>query len=146
MSDEVLSLNKRIRDRAPFRKSISLTDEDIQRLSYLEKLFSERYPLEVPFSFSKTISKAVELTYRIVLDQRLQVYLGDGFILEMPAEQSKMLSSDKTSEATIKANDSQEMLKQESLTKDLNTIPKTENSVSQRAGKPKRFQKKKRGF
>jgi len=61
---------KRIRDNAPYRKSISLTEEDMQRLSYLEKTFASMYPPEVPFSFSKTISKTIELAFQQVLDSR----------------------------------------------------------------------------
>jgi hypothetical protein len=62
MIDENINI-KRIRDHAPYRKSMSLTEEDIQRLSYLEKLFSSQYPLDVPFSFSKTVSKCIEIAF-----------------------------------------------------------------------------------
>lgn len=71
MIDETLN-PKRIRDHAPYRKSIALTEEDIQRLSYMESAFSRRYPLEVPFSFSKTISKAIELAYLQLLSPNTQ--------------------------------------------------------------------------
>ena len=66
MSDENLN-QKRIRDNAPYRKSLSLTEEDMQRISYLEKEFTKRFPSEVPFSFSKTISKSVEFAFLQVL-------------------------------------------------------------------------------
>src|SRR5512139_2708400 len=52
---------KRIRDKAPYRKSMSLTEEDLMRASELERLFTKRYPYEAPFNFSKTISKALEI-------------------------------------------------------------------------------------
>jgi len=53
--------NKRIRESAPHRKSMSMSDEDLKRANELEELFSKLYPDERPFSFSKTISKALEL-------------------------------------------------------------------------------------
>jgi hypothetical protein len=66
MLDESLN-QKRIRDNAPYRKSLSLTEEDMQRISYLEKEFTKRFPSENPFSFSKTVSKAVEFAFLQVL-------------------------------------------------------------------------------
>ena len=50
---------------------MSLTDEDIERLSYLEKAFTTIYTDEVPFSFSKTVSKAIDLANLMVLDPKL---------------------------------------------------------------------------
>jgi len=74
---DITPVPKRIRDSAPHRKSIALTEEDIQRLSYLETQFALLYPGEVPFSFSKTVSKAVELAFLQVLSQK-----------ELPIQQS----------------------------------------------------------
>lgn len=64
---------RRIREKAPNRRSMSLTDEDIERLSYLEKAFTIIYIEEVPFSFSRTISKAIDLANLIVLDPKLLI-------------------------------------------------------------------------
>jgi len=52
---------KRIRDKAPYRKSMSLTEEDLMRASELERLFNFKFTSESPFNFSKTVSKALEL-------------------------------------------------------------------------------------
>lgn len=52
---------KRIREKAPYRKSMSLTEEDLMRASELERIFNSRFNSEAPFNFSKTISKALEL-------------------------------------------------------------------------------------
>lgn len=52
---------KRIRDKAPYRKSMSMTENDLMRASELERIFTSRFPSEAPFNFSKTISKALEL-------------------------------------------------------------------------------------
>jgi hypothetical protein len=63
-----INVNKRrIRENAPHRKSLSCTDEDLQRASDLENQFNVRYPEESPFSFSKTISKALEIASRETL-------------------------------------------------------------------------------
>lgn len=156
MPEIIQSQNKRIRDSAPHRRSMSLTDEDIQRLSYLEKLFSERFPQEVPFSFSKTVSKAVELSYRIVLDPRLQLYLGDGFNQEITSVHDEILDKeniDKKSTNSFNYKGSPEILKQESIKKDLKSISEevkinseSENKLLSRHGKPKKYQKTKRGY
>lgn len=53
--------NKRIRESAPHRKSMSMSDEDLNRAMELEELFSNLYPEERPFTFSKTISRALEI-------------------------------------------------------------------------------------
>lgn len=60
---EISINNKRIRDSAPYRKSISLTEIDLQKASELEHFFNSRYHTEAPFNFSQTISKAIELAY-----------------------------------------------------------------------------------
>lgn len=138
--------NKRIREKAPHRRSMSLTDEDIQRLSYLEKLFTERFPQEVPFSFSKTVSKAVEMAYMVILDPRSRLYLGDGFSLVVPSEQSEILLETKNSEKNIILPESQEIVKQDSQSKVLLNNSKTTSQMHLSSGKPKKFVKKKRGF
>lgn len=53
--------SKRIRESAPFRKSMSMSQEDLDRAGELEQLFTEIFPEDRPFSFSKTISKALEI-------------------------------------------------------------------------------------
>lgn len=65
---EISINNKRIRDSAPYRKSISLTEIDLQKASELEHFFNSRYPHESPFNFSQTISKAIELAYLQMLE------------------------------------------------------------------------------
>lgn len=62
---------KRIREKAPHRRSVSLTDEDIEKLSFLEWIFTRIYTEEAPFSFSKTVSKAIDLVNLMVLDPKL---------------------------------------------------------------------------
>lgn len=52
---------KRIRESAPFRKSMSLSIEDMGRAAELEKAFTAMFPNECPFTFSKTISTAMEI-------------------------------------------------------------------------------------
>lgn len=52
---------KRIRESAPFRKSMSMSQDDLNRELELEKILSLKFPEEIPFSFSKTISKALEI-------------------------------------------------------------------------------------
>jgi len=54
---------KRIRESAPFRKSMSMSEGDIEKASELERMFGDLYPEEKPFTFSKTISKALEIAY-----------------------------------------------------------------------------------
>ncbi len=60
MTEKIIQ-NKRIRENAPHRKSMSMSDEDLNRATELEELFSNLYPEERPFTFSKTISKALEI-------------------------------------------------------------------------------------
>ncbi len=62
MADSIMN-PKRIRDDAPPCKSISLTEEDLLRIAYLEKIYTERYPMNAPFSLSNTISKAIEIAF-----------------------------------------------------------------------------------
>lgn len=54
---------KRIRESAPYRKSMSMNTEDMLKAQELERLFTSLYPSEAPFTFSKTISKALEIAY-----------------------------------------------------------------------------------
>ena len=117
MIDETLN-PKRIRDHAPHRRSISLTDEDIQRLSYLEKTFASMYPLDVPFSFSKTVSKAIELAF-------LQIIAP----IEKPMQQS--LTGLPADLGALQVRQEQRQQGQHSHSNQ---------------GKPKKFQKTKRGF
>jgi hypothetical protein len=62
MADSITN-PKRIRDNAPPCKYISFTEEDLLRIAYLEKIYTERYPMDAPFNFSKTISKAIEIAF-----------------------------------------------------------------------------------
>src|SRR5674476_315932 len=54
MSDNPIN-PRRIRDSAPYRKSITLAE--------LERTFNTQYPPDAPFNFSKTISKAIEIAF-----------------------------------------------------------------------------------
>jgi len=114
---------RRIRDKAPYRKSMSLTEEDLMRASELERIFNTRYPSEAPFNFSKTISKTLE----IAIGQMLQpVSLASGGQIQqaltgLPADPEVL---------QIRQQQRQEP-----------GIPGQQNS-----GKPKKFQKAKRGF
>lgn len=56
--------NRRIREIAPHRKSMSMSDEDLKRASDLETMFNILYPDERPFTFSKTMSKALEIAFK----------------------------------------------------------------------------------
>lgn len=67
MTDDPLNI-KRIRDSAPYRKSMSLTELDLQRAVELERIYNSRFPGEAPFNFSKTISKSIELAYLQMLE------------------------------------------------------------------------------
>jgi hypothetical protein len=66
------STRRRIREKAPNRRSVSLTDIDIDRLSSFEKNFTTIYTEDVPFSFSKTVSKAIELALLMVSDPKMR--------------------------------------------------------------------------
>jgi hypothetical protein len=67
---------KRIRDKAPYRKSMSLTEEDMMRASELERIFNTRFSSEAPFNFSKTISKALEIAIGHMLQPATQTSSG----------------------------------------------------------------------
>ena len=60
-TDELIK--KRIRDSAPYRKSIAMSKEDMERAIELERIYGSKYSFEAPFNFSKTISKALEIAY-----------------------------------------------------------------------------------
>ena len=66
MTDQEIN-KKRIRESAPYRKSIALTELDLQRAEELERIYEVRYPREGPFNFSKTISKAIEVSFQHAL-------------------------------------------------------------------------------
>lgn len=122
MIDESIN-KKRIRDHAPFRKSMSLTENDIMRAAELERLFSSKFSSEGPFNFSKTISKALELAILQMLQPEI--------LVSEPVQQSlKSLSAD---QAALQAREQQ---KQQQTRPVQSTKPKT----------PKKFQKTKRGF
>lgn len=55
--------NRRIRESAPIRKSMSMSKDDALRADELEHIFTLKFPAESPFSFSKTMSKALEIAY-----------------------------------------------------------------------------------
>ena len=88
----------------------------------METQFSILYPGEVPFSFSKTVSKAVELAFL----QMLQPGEPSG-----PIQQS--LTGQAADQAALQAR--QQQRQQE---------PGQKHPVT--LGKPKKFQKTKRGF
>jgi len=118
------SINKkRIRDHAPFRKSLSMTEDDIMRAAELERLFSTKFSSEGPFNFSKTISKALELSILQMLQPESQP--------SGPVQQS--LTGQAADQAALQAR--QQQRQQE---------PGQKQPVT--SGKPKKFQKTKRGF
>lgn len=54
---------KKIRDDTFYIQQVSFTKEDLQRIAYLEMIYTENYPTKAPFDFSKTISKAIEIAF-----------------------------------------------------------------------------------
>lgn len=121
MIDESIT-RKRIRDKAPYRKSLSMTENDIMRAAELERLFSTKFSSEGPFNFSKTISKALELA----ILQTLQ-----------PGEPSRPVQQSLTGQA---ADQTALQARQQQRQQE----PKQKQSMT--LGKPKKFQKTKRGF
>lgn len=109
--EEVNINQSRIRNNAPFRKSMSMTELDVKRALELERVYNTRYPSEAPFNFSKTISKALEIACMNVL-----VY--------------PSTYQDSTNKEPLKTS--------QSLTSS------SKNPIQK--GKPKKFQKTKRGF
>jgi hypothetical protein len=118
---------RRIREKAPYRKSMSLTEEDLTRASELERIFNNRFESEAPFNFSKTISKALEIAIRDVLQPANQ---------SSPGAVQQALTGLPADQRALQARQEQ---KQE-----LKNQPGTQKFTS--PGKPKRFQKKKRGY
>jgi len=91
---------KRIRESAPFRKSMSMSSEDIEKAAELERLFTTLYPDECPFSFSKTISKAIELAYETITSPAPQPGQTSPAHLHVPSQ----ISSDKSRTSKILGN------------------------------------------
>jgi hypothetical protein len=114
---------RRIRDSAPYRKSITLTELDLQRAAELERTFNTQYPLDAPFNFSQTISKAIEIAFIQIITP-----------IHQPFQQS--LTGLPVDPEVLQAR--QEQKSQPGLQ------PGPERKVS--TGKPKKFQKTKRGF
>jgi len=81
--------NRRIRESAPHRKSMSMSDEDLTRATELEELFSKLYPDERPFTFSKTISKALELASQ-TLDKPEPSVIPEPEPIQKPADKSRV--------------------------------------------------------
>jgi len=70
---------------------MSMSDEDLKRAIELEELFSNLYPEERPFSFSKTISKALELASGSLINQepmQKQALISEAPV--KPAEKSRV--------------------------------------------------------
>lgn len=65
--EEPIINKKRIRDSAPYRKTIALSELDIKRAEELERIYPSMYPSDAPFNFSKLISKAIEVAYQQAL-------------------------------------------------------------------------------
>jgi len=85
--------NKRIRDNAPYRKSMSLTEIDLTKATELEQIFNSRYPQESPFNFSQTISKAIELAYLQMMEP----------VDKQPGQVQQSLTGTPADQAAIKA-------------------------------------------
>jgi len=114
---------RRIRDSAPFRKSISLTELDLLRAAELERTFNTQYPPDAPFNFSKTISKAIEIAFIQIISpihqpvqQSLSGLRADPELLQARQEQKSQIGQERGPERKVNP------------------------------GKPKKFQKTKRGF
>lgn len=83
--------SRRIRKEAPHRRSLSLTDEDIQKISDIEKIFTTTYTWEIPFSFSKTVSKAGDIATMMALDLTLQLDKEQEYLQELSEENREQL-------------------------------------------------------
>jgi len=114
---------RRIRDSAPYRKSITLTELDLQRAAELERTFNTQYPLGAPFNFSQTISKAIEIAFIQIITP-----------IHQPVQQS--LSGIRADPELLQARQEQKS--------QIGNEPAQERKVN--TGKPKKFQKTKRGF
>jgi len=115
---------KRIRNSAPYRKSMSLTEDDMMRAAELERLFSSKFSSECPFNFSKTISKALELAILQMLQPESQ-----------PPELLQQSLIGKAADQTVLQTSQQQTQQKE---------PRQQSHAN--TGKPKKFQKTKRGF
>lgn len=106
---------------------MSLTEEDMMRASELERIFNTRFTSEAPFNFSKTISKALEIAIGNVLSPAGQSTSGavQQALTGLPADQRVLQER----------QEQRQELKNQSGTQRF-TSP----------GKPKKFQKKKRGY
>jgi len=132
MHDDFVS-QKRIRDKAPYRKSLSMTGDDVSRAAELERLFNTRYSIEAPFNFSKTISKALELAMVQMLQPENVLGKQAG-----PIQQSLTGSPADPSAVQVRLQKQQE----EAGIKRENLGPQNKEVVR----RPSKFQKKKRGF
>lgn len=79
---------KRIRENAPYRKSMSMTEIDLQRAAELERIYSRMYSSEAPFSFSKTVCKALEVAYQHAL---LPSFQGSGSVQQSAGRTAETL-------------------------------------------------------
>lgn len=122
MSEKIVT-HKRIRDSAPYRKSISLTELDLKRAEELERTFNTTYLSDSPFNFSQTISKAIEMAF-------IQTLMP----IHLPVQQS--LSGMRADPELLQARQEQKS--------QIGKEPGQEREVN--TGKPKKFQKTKRGF
>src|SRR5665811_890207 len=113
---------RRIRDSAPYRKSITLTELDLQRAAELERTFNTHFPLDAPFNFSQTISKAIEVAFIQILTP-----------IHQPFQQS--LTGLPVDPEVLQARKEQKS--------QIGKEPGQERKVNNR--KPKKFQKTKRG-
>lgn len=127
MIDESIN-KKRIRDHAPFRKSMSLTESDIGRAAELERLFSSKFSSECPFNFSKTISKALELAILQMLQPEIQT--------SRPVQQS--LTGQAADQDVLQARQLQRQSQ--------GAGSESASRKPEKQGTPKKFQKTKRGF
>jgi hypothetical protein len=128
MNEDIIN-QKRIRDKAPYRKSMSLTEEDMMRASELERIFNTRFTSEAPFNFSKTISKALEIAIGQVLQPAGQSNSGavQQALTGLPADQGAL--EERREQRQGLGNRSEA----------------GNRAIIQRSGKPKKYQKKKRG-
>lgn len=111
---------------------MSLTEDDMMRAAELERLFSTKFSSEGPFNFSKTISKALELAILQMLQPDILTF---GSLPQSLYDEHGKISDPKVLEAI-------KQLKQPSM------IMERPSGISENSkpGKPKKFQKTKRGF
>jgi len=123
-----LATQRRIRNSAPYRKSMSLTEDDMMRAAELERLFSSKFSSECPFNFSKTISKALELAILQMLQPDIQA--------SRPVQQS----------LTGQAADPEVLQARQLQRQSQGAGSKSASQKPEKQGTPKKFQKTKRGF